>query len=37
MQNEMNITELDMRTAMGKMPNWKTPGPDLVQGFGSRS
>ena len=19
---------------LGRMPNWKSPGPDLVQGFG---
>ena len=32
-QNEVKITVLDVKTVVRKMPNWKAPGPDFVQGF----
>ena len=33
LQNEMKIRELDVKTAVRKMPKWNSSGPDLVQGF----
>ena len=29
----MDITKDKMMRVMRKMPNWKTPGPDNVQGY----
>ena len=39
MQEQENIktTEEKVKTMLGKMPNWKTPGPDLAQGFWLKS
>ena len=41
MQNEVNvkkqekidITTGSLKKILGRMPNWKSPGPDLVLGF----
>ena len=32
-QGEMEITEERLKRAIVKLPNWKAPGPDAVQGF----
>ena len=32
-QQEMKITEEKLRETLMKLPNWKAPGPDGVQGF----
>ena len=29
----MDITKGSLKKIIGRMPNWKSPGPDLVQGF----
>ena len=29
----MDITAGSLKKILGRMPNWKSPGPDLVQGF----
>ena len=29
----MNITTESLKKILGRMPNWKSPGPDLAQGF----
>ena len=31
-QEKINTTE-SLKKILGRMPNWKSPGPDLVQGF----
>ena len=31
--NKIEITKNKMMRVMRKMPNWKAPGPDNVQGF----
>ena len=33
MQEDINITEEDIRTGVSKVANWKTAGLDLVKGF----
>ena len=32
-QQEIDITTGSLKKILGSMPNWKSPGPDLVQGF----
>ena len=32
-QDMIDITKDKMMRVMGKMPNWKAPGPDNVQGY----
>ena len=32
-QEKVNITNESLRKILGRMPNWKSPGPDLVQAF----
>ena len=32
-QEKIDITTGSLKKIIGRMPNWKSPGPDLVQGF----
>ena len=32
-QEQIDITTGSLKTILGRMPNWKSPGSDLVQGF----
>ena len=32
-QEKIGITTGSLKKILGRMPNWKSPGPDLVQGF----
>ena len=32
-QKKIDITTSSLKKIIGRMPNWKSPGPDLVQGF----
>ena len=32
-QEKVDITKESLKKALGRMPNWKSPGPELVQGF----
>ena len=32
-QEKIDITTGSLKKIFGRMPNWKSPGPDLVQGF----
>ena len=32
-QEQIDITTGSLKKMLGRMPNWKSPGPDLVQGF----
>ena len=32
-QDKIDITTGSLKKILGKMQNWKSPGPDLVQGF----
>jgi len=32
-QDDINITEQDVKIGIGRMSNWKAPGPDGVRGF----
>ena len=32
-QEKIDITAGSLKKILGRMPNWKSPGPDLVQGF----
>ena len=32
-QKKVDITKESLKKILGRMPNWKSPGPDLVQGF----
>ena len=32
-QEQIDITTGSLKKILGRMPNWKSPGPDLVQGF----
>ena len=32
-QGKIDITRGSLKKILGRMPNWKSPGPDLVQGF----
>ena len=36
-QEKVDITKESLKKILGRMPNWKPPGPDLVQGFGLKS
>ena len=36
-QEKIHITTGSLKTILGRMPNWKSPGPDLVQGFWLKS
>ena len=33
-QEKIDITTRRLKKILGRMLNWKSPGPDLVQGFG---
>ena len=33
-QEKIDITTSSLKKILGRMLNWKSPGPDLVQGFG---
>ena len=32
-QEQIDITTTSLKKILGSMPNWKSQGPDLVQGF----
>ena len=32
-QKKIDITTGSLKKVLGRMPDWKSPGPDLVQGF----
>ena len=32
-QEKVDITKESLKKILDRMPNWKSPGPDLVQGF----
>ena len=32
-QEKVDITKESLQRVLGRMPNWKSPGPDLFQGF----
>ena len=32
-QEKIDITTENLKKILGRMPNWKSPGPDLNQGF----
>ena len=32
-QENLDITTEDVKKMLGKVPNWKSPGPDGIQGF----
>ena len=32
-QEKIDITTGSLKKILGRIPNWKSPGPDLVQGF----
>ena len=32
-QEKIDFTTGSFKKILGRMPNWKSPGPDLVQGF----
>ena len=32
-QEQIDITTGSLKKILGRMPNWKSPGPDLLQGF----
>ena len=32
-QEKVDITKESLKKSLGRMSNWKSPGPDLVQGF----
>ena len=34
---KIDITTGSLKKILGRMPNWKSPGPDLVQGFWLKS
>ena len=36
-QQQIDITRGSLKKILGRMPNWKSPGPDLVQGFWLKS
>ena len=36
-QDKIDITKDKMRRVIRKMPNWKSPGPDNVQGYWLKS
>ena len=33
-QEKIDITTGSLKKILGRMPNWKSPGPDLSRGFG---
>ena len=35
-QENIDITTGSLKKILGRIPNWKSPGPDLVQGFWSK-
>ena len=36
-QEKIDITTGNLKKILGRLPNWKSPGPDLVQGFRLRN
>ena len=32
-QEKVDVAKESLKKILGRMPNWKSPGPDLVQGF----
>ena len=32
-KEKVDITKKSLKEILGRMPNWKSPGPDLVLGF----
>ena len=32
-QEQIDITTGSLKKVLGRMPSWKSPGPDFVQGF----
>ena len=36
-QEKIDITTESLKKILGRMPNWKSPGPDLVQEFWLKS
>ena len=32
-QEKIDITKGSLKKILGRIPNWKSPGPDLVHGF----
>ena len=36
-QEKIDITTGSLKKILGRIPNWKSPGPDLVQGFWSKN
>ena len=32
-QKKIDITTGSLKNILGRMPNWKSPGPDIAQGF----
>ena len=36
-QEKVQITKESLKKILGRMPNWKSPGQDLVQGFWSKN
>ena len=32
-QEKVDVTKKSLKKILGRMPNWKSPGPDLVEGF----
>ena len=36
-KEQIDITTGSLKKILGRMPNWKSPGPDLVQGFWLKS
>ena len=32
-QEQIDVSTGSLKKILGRMPNWKSPGPDLVQGF----
>ena len=37
LKNKIDITTGSLKKILGRMPNWKSPGPDLVQVFWLKS
>ena len=33
-QEKKDTTKQSLKKIFGRMPNWKSPGPDLFRGFG---
>ena len=32
-QKKIDVTTGSLKTMLGRVPNWKPPGPDLIRGF----